>query len=858
MLVLLAGVSLWIGCGDQITQITCVEGERKCVSGSVLQCTADGEFITFEMCSTECREGQCLPVICPAEETRCRGFVLETCSVDGAQWDVTRICAGGCETGACVEQICAPGSTRCEDDHEEECNAAGTAWVAGDNCTDGCGRTSCAICTQGERRCTGSSVEACTPNGEDWAFVQFCATGCTGGSCNPLVCAPLNRRCTGSVVEVCNPNGTAWQQTETCTDGCSNGLCSGGTGGACVPLATRCHAGNVEACDALGGGWFYVESCSDQCLLGGCVGTACLPFAVGAVPVIVRADGESSTLVSSELILDASGTPVPDGTMVVVETSGGVLLTPDVDPSTPEREVATFNGVADVSLSAPSVSGSATVVFTLRGAPSCTGSVSVSFDDVVQPSAALDFATTDLNDVTVSDTFWDLLLGRVTLPTTRYGFGEDGDLHVSGTFDLTTGVRPDRAWPDAVQFSVGTLGERSATIDDIASGIQPGDDVLLIGMQGTPDQAGSVGNYEILSVRGAEGLRVDFVSPVTKLYAPEGNHDLTNHKVVLQRIPRYRTVTVDGELTARAWDGAKGGIIAFKASSSVSVTPGAEISATAIGYRGALGGTQSGESYTGPSLTQPDANGGASGGAQSCSTREWWSAGASYGTVGTVLGTVEAGMEYGTPLLDQWFLGSGGGGRRRCNSNSGSTGGAGGGLVVIQSPFINVAGSISSDGRTRGSGGTVYLRGETITIGNGLVHAKGLPASASAIGGDGRIRIDAVSLTGTTEPAHVAGPAPSTTSAIAQTTAIDALDGDLATATLLRVVQDSPGTSRLRYFLSNDGGVNWVESQLGVATVFPAAGSDLRVRVHWENVGEAGPPSLAGLAVRYRMAAAIQ
>ncbi|PIU98221.1 hypothetical protein COS61_02705, partial [Candidatus Wolfebacteria bacterium CG03_land_8_20_14_0_80_40_12] len=59
-------------------------------------------------------------------------------------------------------------------------------------------------------------------------------------------------------------------------------------------------------------------------------------------------------------------------------------------------------------------------------------------------------------------------------------------------------------------------------------------------------------------------------------------------RVILQRVPQYTNVTVqnNGSLTASAWDGKKGGVLAFYASGAVDVQTGASINMQGMGYRG--------------------------------------------------------------------------------------------------------------------------------------------------------------------------------------------------------------------------------------------------------------------------------
>ena len=51
----------------------------------------------------------------------------------------------------------------------------------------------------------------------------------------------------------------------------------------------------------------------------------CVPFVLTPTPETIRADEASSSLVVSEVIRDASGTPVPDGTLFTITSDNGQI-----------------------------------------------------------------------------------------------------------------------------------------------------------------------------------------------------------------------------------------------------------------------------------------------------------------------------------------------------------------------------------------------------------------------------------------------------------------------------------------------------------------------------------------------------
>jgi len=253
------------------------------------------------------------------------------------------------------------------------------------------------------------------------------------------------------------------------------------------------------------------------------------------------------------------------------------------------------------------------------------------------------------------------------------------------------------------------------------------------------------------------------------IYALRGNnsnflaYSLKRQRVVLQRIPQYTDVTIQsgGSLTANAWDGTKGGVLAFYASGTVDVQSGGSIDVSGKGFRGGSGsgcntaGTQ-GESYNSVGRGSAIRNlGGGGGGIDDC--LYWGTGGGSggYGTVGNPGDGIEGGATYGESTLAQLFLGSGGGGGWNYDE-----GGDGGGIIYILGNEIFLNASVSSNGSNgiaisysesgAGSGGSVYLIGNTLSLGTDNATATG--GLLNPTGGDGRIHLKSNSISGTTDP----------------------------------------------------------------------------------------------------------
>jgi len=193
------------------------------------------------------------------------------------------------------------------------------------------------------------------------------------------------------------------------------------------------------------------------------------------------------------------------------------------------------------------------------------------------------------------------------IPFSNLGTGEvvdDGSCLVSGSdpVDLTAekcGTTRKGGYPDIVSYAVSTISGSLVTVEK-TDGIQSGDEIVLINLQGDGNHYESVGTYELLRVKEISGTSLTFTSPVQGIYGIKGeNADFTGQKVIAQRIPQYTDVTVEkgATLTATAWNGNKGGILAFRSTGTLTVK--GTITMTKKGYRSSPRYDQSAESFCG-------------------------------------------------------------------------------------------------------------------------------------------------------------------------------------------------------------------------------------------------------------------
>lgn len=408
------------------------------------------------------------------------------------------------------------------------------------------------------------------------------------------------------------------------------------------------------------------------------------------------------------------------------------------------------------------------------------------------------------------------------------GTGNDGNV----TFTASTNInatnrisgRSCSQGGDMVAYSVSSLTKSTATLTTTPSSscLVTGDEVLLINLQGTSTNYNNVGNYEFFEVSSINSNTVTFTESRTKLYGNNGGNanigtSTSNHRVMLMRVPNYENVTINPGVSVypTSWNGVKGGVLAFKASGTV--TNNGTITASGRGYRAGTNGT-GGESYCGldgggdgghPYRTIYGTNGvcGGGGGAKFYSSPGGSGnlggagGGGGAGGTGTYVGGLEGGSggygsgyafnnsqngtnggtsggrggnggAYGNSSLTTLFFGSGGGGGGACGGAhptlSGRSGGTGGGIINLETATLNVAGSIDSKGNNGAphtycrTGGVCWC--DVYAGGNGAGGSIYLKTENATIGTNkinatsstyaGRIVIDSDNVSGSTTPAY--------------------------------------------------------------------------------------------------------
>ncbi len=325
--------------------------------------------------------------------------------------------------------------------------------------------------------------------------------------------------------------------------------------------------------------------------------------------------------------------------------------------------------------------------------------------------------------------------------------------------------------------TVSYVEGKQVVISD-ASAFSAGDKLIIMQMKGatisTADDStygditsfGEAGNYELAEIRAISGDTLQLTLSLCNAYDPA-------HMVQVVRVPVYEEVEIDGLLSASAWDGEKGGIVALEATEKIIVS--ADVDVSEVGFRG---GDRNGSAKSGGLTYICDFNSGkggikgegivelpwaacrgklANGGGGANDHNGGGGGGSAYGAGGQGghgwggrdVSDLDKGGRGGLSLqpyydagLPKLFLGGGGGGGHQ-NNGASLPAGNGGGIVILISPEIEVTGSheirakgadaqdhnINDGASGGGGGGSIFLDTDHIINGSGL--------TLNVSGGDG-------------------------------------------------------------------------------------------------------------------------
>lgn len=363
--------------------------------------------------------------------------------------------------------------------------------------------------------------------------------------------------------------------------------------------------------------------------------------------------------------------------------------------------------------------------------------------------------------------------------------GEGGALDVRGWGDLSTNGSCDREHPDAARARVLRVDGAELGLAADPEGIAAGDEVLIVVLQ-AGDDAAAVGAWALAEVAavGAASLGLT-AAPALGL-----DGELGDLLVTVQRVPHYEQVLIraGGTLTAGAWDGETGGVLALRVSGTLTIEEGGALSVAGLGYGGgATGASYNVDGWQGESLLGTGLGGADSAAGYNEANGAWaanlggggcnidggggeHAGGATGGSSWNGVATApEAGSTYGDDDLSMLHLGSGGGGVVNLGAGAGP-GGAGGGVLLVQAGALLAegAGAITASGEDAtawasgswtygaggGAGGTLWLQVGELRLGEGAALAVGGLGYADVTrpggdGGRGRIRVDCDTVNGT-------------------------------------------------------------------------------------------------------------
>lgn len=354
------------------------------------------------------------------------------------------------------------------------------------------------------------------------------------------------------------------------------------------------------------------------------------------------------------------------------------------------------------------------------------------------------------------------------LTNERYGNGSDGALSITGA---DTDAPTDSA-------CTGTSGETALTATNASFAANQ---IILIHQTGAQE-----GAWELNAISSY------VAGTITTKYNLANTYAAGSQVLVVEQ---HTTISVSNSVIAKAWNGTVGGVMAFLANTSITVSG----TATTEG-RGYLGGTHGGttntdDGYRGAGTggdngtRQHTANGnGGGGGDANGAGSQGGGAGGGNGAVGTAGGAGTGGSvastggeAKGVADLSTMVFGGGGGGTGGEAGKTAGAGKAGSAIVVLISPSIVVTGAVSLPGVVGengagspnahgggggGAGGSCLIKGDIIDIGTNKIAAPGgaggtatADAGVGGAGAVGRIYVEyGTSITGSTStPANGSG-----------------------------------------------------------------------------------------------------
>ncbi len=442
------------------------------------------------------------------------------------------------------------------------------------------------------------------------------------------------------------------------------------------------------------------------------------------------------------------------------------------------------------------------------------------------------------------------------------GDGRDGKLVAKGTTTINK---------VASAVAGGSKGANDVTVAS-ATGFTAGDIVIVAQMAGTG--AGTWHRTAVTAVSGSK-LSLDDALPIT--FQSTGGH-----RAQVVRVQQYASAVVPSgtTLSAPAWNGTTGGILALVSQGTLVVA--GTVTMSAAGFRGS---SQKGHAYRNQHGTQGQGSGGVNvgkttnnagngGGGGHGNQDSGGGGGGGHGSAGAKgpacggHGGGNGGAAVGNPEQTAVFMGGAGGeGGADEDGSYPGRGGHGGGIIELRGASVSITGTVSSDGEAGrpgcqncggtgsgmgggggGAGGSIRLVGGVVDN-QGTVRATGGAGAAKcsncctggAGGGVGRITLAADTLKG------------KATSPAAKQTKPDTSAGTNDGVYAANVVDaGAPGAriARLSYIASAPGKATWKVEVRAADTAF----SPTDAKPVWEVSKYSGQPLTSkGRYIQYRV-----
>ena len=293
-----------------------------------------------------------------------------------------------------------------------------------------------------------------------------------------------------------------------------------------------------------------------------------------------------------------------------------------------------------------------------------------------------------------------------------------------------------------------------------------------------------VGGWEVNQIASYVAGTITTLLPLVQTYTDSGAS-----QAQVMKLPQYNSVTISSSLLGKSWNGDVGGIFGFLCNGKTTISN--TLNVNGCGYRFGSAGSGGSDANTGEGtvdaqLVQTAANGSGGGGGQRGPDGGHiegghGGGGGGGGELGGNAGSGKntavagaAGGAGGNSSLTTGTFGGGGGGGGQQNSGSpaGTNGGNGSGFIFIFTKVLEVTGAIQAIGDSTGGnstgagcgggggGGSIFIKAINATIGSSLITATGGTGGTStgafggkgADGGNGTIRIEACTLSGTSNP----------------------------------------------------------------------------------------------------------